>query len=177
MEEGGKPERLRWRLGELLRPPAVEGTKKARICNSGAVSMCGRLRVRGEGIRRGPCEGDVQKSKILKYHAWDLKRPCAAFGLDARKSPTPGWLKLYPSCRPRENGLTVNSPPLDTVGEQLSTGENIGGDRRLHPGFIAIGGHDQPTEPDGKIGQARRGCRSCFSHIAYLDGSIVRRVR
>jgi hypothetical protein len=59
--------------------------------------------------------------------------------------------------------LTVNSPPLDTVGEQPSTGENIGGGRRFHLGFIAIGGHDRLTEPDGKIDQACRGTRSYFS--------------
>jgi hypothetical protein len=74
------------------------------------------------------------------------------------------WMaEAVPELPPPENGLTVNLPPLDTVGEQLSTGENIGGGRRFHLGFIAIGGHDLPTEPDGKIGQACRGCRSCFS--------------
>ncbi|VFU08443.1 protein of unknown function [Methylocella tundrae] len=55
---------------------------------------------------------------------------------------------------PMEKGLTVNSPPVDIVGEELSIGEIIDGGRRFHLNFIAIGGHDQPTEPDGTIGQA-----------------------
>jgi multidrug efflux pump subunit AcrA (membrane-fusion protein) len=68
------------------------------------------------------------------------------------------WMaEALPELPPMENGLSVNSQPVDIVGEKLSIGGIIDGGRRVHLSFIAIVGHDQPIEPDGKSGQACRG--------------------
>jgi hypothetical protein len=114
-------------------------------------------------MRRGPCEGDVQKKQDFEMPRVGFEKTLRSIWLRCTEVANAWMAEAVPELPPPENGLTVNSPPLDTVGEQLSTGENIGGGRRFHLGFIAIRGHDQPTEPDGKIGQACRGCRSCFS--------------
>jgi hypothetical protein len=75
-------QRLRLRLGQLVETAFLwKGTEKQESVKN-EVRMCDRLHVRGGGMRR---EGGVQKSKILKYHAWDLNRCSAAFRLGAQE--------------------------------------------------------------------------------------------
>jgi hypothetical protein len=70
-------QRLRLRLGQLVETAFLwKGTEKQEFVKN-EVRMRDRLRVRGGGMRR---EGDVQKSKILKYPAWDWIDAAQHFG-------------------------------------------------------------------------------------------------
>jgi hypothetical protein len=75
-------QRSRLQLGQLVETAFLwKGTEKQESVKD-EVAMCDRLHVRGGGMRR---QGDVQKSKILKDHTWDLNRCSAAFWLGAQE--------------------------------------------------------------------------------------------
>jgi len=120
------------------------------------VRMCDRLHVRG-GLRRGPVEGYVQKKQDFEIPRVGFQKTRLSISLRCTEVANAWMAEAVPELPPMENGLTVNSPPVNFVGEQLSPGEIIGDGRRFHRSFTAIGSQDQPTEPDGTIGQACRG--------------------
>jgi len=66
------------------RPPYLcKGTEKARICKTARCACAIDCTSEAEECGEVLSKATLKNSKILKDHAWDLKRPCAAFRLGA----------------------------------------------------------------------------------------------
>ncbi len=143
-------QRLRLRLGQLVETAfTLKGAESGALRDrfTSAADEC------GADLR----EGDVQKKQDSEKPAWRFEKTLRSISLRCTAVANVWMAEAVPELPPMEHGLSLNLPPVDMVGEKPSIGGIIDGGRRVHLSLIAIVGHDQPTESDGKIDQPCRG--------------------